>query len=52
LQAVGPPKRARWLRTWTLKSRYADEKDLRVLAKDILAAHALVESVNFADAIA
>jgi len=33
----------------TLKSRYADEKDLRVLAKDILAAHALVESVHFAD---
>jgi hypothetical protein len=32
-----------------LKSRYADEKDLRVLARDILAAHALVESVHFAD---
>ncbi len=32
-----------------LKSRYADEKDLRVLAKDNLAPHALVESVHFAD---
>lgn len=35
----------------TLKSRYADEKDLRVLAKDILAAHALVESVNFGSVV-
>ena len=35
----------------TLKSRYADEKDLRVLAKDILAAHPLVESVNFGSVV-
>jgi hypothetical protein len=32
-----------------LKARYADERDLRVLARDILAAHALVESVHFSD---
>ncbi len=32
-----------------LKSRYADEKDIRVLAKDILAGHALVTSIRFSD---
>jgi hypothetical protein len=32
-----------------LKSRFADEKDIRVLARDILAAHALIRSVQFED---
>jgi len=32
-----------------LKSRFADEKDIRVLARDILAAHALIKSVQFDD---
>ncbi len=32
-----------------LKSRFAEEKDLRVLARDILAGHPLVSAVHFAD---
>jgi hypothetical protein len=32
-----------------LKSRYAAEKDLRVLARDILAGHALIRSVHYDD---
>jgi hypothetical protein len=31
----------------TLKSRYSSDKDLRILAKDILAPHTLVKSVHF-----
>jgi len=30
-----------------LKSRYAEERDLRVLARDVLTTHALVENVRF-----
>ena len=33
----------------TLGSRYASERDLRVLARDVLAAHALVRSVHYHD---
>jgi hypothetical protein len=33
-----------------LKSRFADEKDLRILARDFLATHTLVEVVRFEDA--
>ncbi len=30
-----------------LKARFADEKDLRVLARDVLAAHVLVKKINY-----
>lgn len=32
-----------------LKSRYSDEKDIRVLARDILTTHILVTNIEFAD---
>jgi len=32
-----------------LRTRFAEEKDLRILARDILATHALVELVRFED---
>ncbi len=33
----------------TIKKRYEDERDLRVLASDILAKHALVTGIHFSD---
>jgi hypothetical protein len=35
-----------------LSDRYAEEKDLRVLARDVLVGHALVKSVSFDDSSA